>query len=218
MPFNFTPSKNIEVPEIQYEKNLVFPARKTALIVVDMQNDFLNPEGNLYVPAARDSVPNIQKLLGQAREMGVRVAFTQDTHFQNDPEWAIWPKHCEKDTWGWRIIEELKPERSDLICEKNRYDGFYGSWLDHFLRNNWQVENLVIVGTMANICVAHTAASAGLRWYEIAIPANGISAQNEFDQAMALRQASTLYNGSVVETTEQIQFVLEKEVLNQNKL
>jgi hypothetical protein len=64
----------------------------------------------------------------------------------------------------------------------------------------------VIVETVSNICVLHTAASAGLRWFHIVIPANGISALTDFDQALTLRQVSWLYHGSIVRSVEHIQF------------
>ncbi len=214
MAFKYVPDKKIELPEIEYIDKTTLPAEKTALIIVDMQNDFVHQEGNLHVAAARDTVPKIKKLLDSARELGMKVAYTQDTHFPGDPEWDIWPKHCERGAWGWRIIDELEPQPGERICEKNRYDGFYGTWLEHYLSHEWKVENLVIVGTVANICVAHTAASAGLRWYKIVVPANGISAMTEFDQAMTLRQVSSLYAGEVAETVDQIHFELELEELS----
>jgi nicotinamidase-related amidase len=62
------------------------------------------------------------------------------------------------------------------------------------------------VGTVSNICVAHTAASAGLRWFHIVMPANGISALTNFDQALTLRQVSYLYNGHVVKDVADIRF------------
>ena len=65
---------------------------------------------------------------------------------------------------------------------------------------------MVIVGTVSNICVAHTAASAGLRWFQIVIPANDISALTEFDQALTLRQTSWLYGGDVVKSVADISF------------
>jgi nicotinamidase-related amidase len=70
----------------------------------------------------------------------------------------------------------------------------------------WRVEYLVIVGTVANICVLHTAASAGLRWFNVVIPANGVSALTEFDQAMTLRQAAWLYRSHVVQGVADIHF------------
>lgn len=202
----FIPAQEVEVPEIPYKDEILLPADKSAVIVVDMQNDFVKEGGTLVVPDAAATIPNIQKLLAGARGADVPIAYTQDTHFENDPEWAIWPEHCRHDTWGWQIVEELAPQPADLICQKSRYDGFYGTWLDHFLRSVWKVENTVIVGTVSSICVLHTAASAGLRWYNVVVPANGTSALTEFDQAMALRQVSWLYTGSVCRSIDDIRF------------
>ena len=206
MAFPFIPGKTVEVPEIPYKKEVILPARESALIIVDMQNDFVTEGGNLVVPAAIETVPRIGGLLEAARKSGAYVVYTQDTQVEGDPEWEIWPEHCRINSWGWNIIDNLKPRENELICPKNRYDGFYGSWLDHFLRNIWKVNNLVIAGTVSNICVLHTAASAGLRWYNISVPADGISALNEFDQALTLRQVSALYNGSVTKSCADIVF------------
>lgn len=205
MSFQFVPEGKVEIPEIQFKDKVTLPVEKTALIVVDMQNDFVKPEGSLVVEAASETVPNIEKLLESARRAGVRIAFTQDTHFEGDREWEIWPEHCRADTWGWQIIDELKPQENEIICQKNRYDGFYGTWLEHFLKV-WQIEHLVITGTVSNICVGHTAASAGLRWFHIVVPANGISALTEFDQALTLRQVSWLYLGDVVKSVGDVEF------------
>ena len=207
MSVPFIPGKNVEVPEINFQSEIALPADQTALIIVDMQNDFVKEGGRLVVPDAGATIPTIQQLLTNARSAGVHVAYTQDTHFDNDPEWAIWPEHCRHNSWGWQIVDELAPQPDDLICQKSRYDGFYGTWLDHFLGSVWKVENTVIVGTVSSICVLHTAASAGLRWYNVVVPANGTSALTEFDQALALRQISWLYTGSVCRSVEEIRFV-----------
>jgi nicotinamidase-related amidase len=207
MSFAYTPGATVEVPEIVYKPALQLPAAKTAVIVVDMQNDFVTPGGKLVVPAAEATVPAIQQLLAAARGAGVRVAYTQDTHFEGDPEWAIWPEHCRQGTWGWEIVEALAPQPGDLVEQKSRYDGFYDTSLDHYLSRVWKVEHLVIVGTIASICVLHTAASAGLRWFHVVVPAEGVSALTEFDQAIALRQVSWLYTGSVVRNAVDIHFV-----------
>jgi nicotinamidase-related amidase len=171
-----------------------------------MQNDFVKPDGTLVVEGATDTVPGISRLLETARAHGVPVAYTQDTHVEGDIEWEIWPEHVRVGTWGWEIIEELKPNPGDLICQKNRYDAFYGSWLDHFVSHVWHVQNLVIVGTVSNICVLHTAASAGLRYLNIVVPADGISALTDFDQVLTLRQVSWLYKGSVVRSVDDVGF------------
>lgn len=206
MEFNYVPGNTVEVPEIEYKDSVSLPAAKTAIIVVDMQNDFVHPDGSLVVESAQPTVKKLRALLKAARSAGVRIAYTQDTHYEGDPEWNIWPEHCRADSWGWKIIEPLAPQPEDLVCVKNRYDGFYGTSLEHHLSHVWKIENVVIVGTVSSICVAHTAASAGLRWYNVTVPADGISALTEFDQALTLRQVSWLYLGDVVRSIQDIQF------------
>ena len=73
---------------------------------------------------------------------------------------------------------------------------FFETPLDYVLRVKG-IRNLVIVGTVANICVLHTAGSAALRWYNVVVPEDGISALTEFDQIAALRQIDFLYKGKI---------------------
>jgi len=210
MSFNFIPEANVEVPELKFEKEVLLNPNQTALIIVDMQNDFVRENGSLYVPAANETVNNIKGLIEKARKKNVRVVYTQDTHFDGDKEWEIWPVHCKRGSDGWKIIDELNPAEGEMVFEKNRYDGFYETQLEHYLSHVWGIKNLVIVGTVSSICVLHTAASAGLRWYNLIIPADGISALTEFDQAMTLRQVSFLYAGKIVKSCRDISFEVGK--------
>lgn len=207
MGLAFIPGKTVEVPEIPFKDEVALEPEKTALVVVDMQNDFVYPDGALYVPAAREALPRVEGLLTRARESGVHVAYTQDTHRADDPEWNNWPEHVKLGTWGWEIVDELKPKSGELVCRKTRYDGFYGTELEHYLSRVWEVESVVIVGTVSNICVLHTAASAGLRFFRLVLPADGVGALTEFGQAMTLRLVSWLYPGHVVRSTEDVKFV-----------
>ena len=206
MTVPFIPGKTVEVPDILFADAVTASAHDSAVIVVDMQNDFIKPGGSLVVPTASETLPAIRSLLERARQAGVRVVYTQDTHREGDPEWQIWPVHCRIDTWGWQIVEDLAPASGDLVVQKNRYDGFFETELDYYLARLWQVNHLILVGTVANICVAHTAASAGLRWYKVVVPADGVSALTEFDQALTLRQVSWLYTGTVVRSATDVVF------------
>src|SRR6266508_4258332 len=153
MALNFLPGEQVEIPPIPIKDQVTLPAAKTAVIVVDMQNDFVSPGGSLVVPDAAATVPAIRALLEGARRNQVHIAYTQDTHYEGDPEWQIWPEHCRAGSWGWQIIEPLQPQPGELVCPKSRYDGFYDSSLDHYLSRVWKVEHLVIVGTISSICV-----------------------------------------------------------------
>lgn len=189
---------SFELPELPVRETLTLDPARTALLVVDMQNDFVDPEGSLFVESAPSTLPSIAELIARARQSGARVIFTQDTHAEDDREFEIWPVHCVKDTWGWQLLERLAPHSGDLVVRKARYDAFYGTELEHYLSRIWKLDTLIIVGTVSNICVAQTAASAGLRWFNVVVPADGISALSEFDQAATLRQITSLYNGQVV--------------------
>ena len=194
---------NVEVPEYEVHEEVRVDPTKTALIIVDMQNDFVKEGGTLVVPDAEATVPTIKSLLDSARESGVKVVFTQDTHNQGDPEWEIWPEHVREGSWGWEIVEELKPLEDEVVIRKVRYDAFYGTHLDHFLRI-WEVDTLIICGTVANICVHYTAASAALRWYGVIIPKDATSALDPFDLEASLRQTSFLFAGRIT-TSEAIE-------------
>jgi len=194
---------NVEVPEYEVHEEVRVDPTKTALIIVDMQNDFVKEGGTLVVPDAQATLPTIKGLLDSARESGIKVVFTQDTHNEGDPEWEIWPEHVREGSWGWEIVEELKPLEDEVVIRKVRYDAFYGTHLDHFLRI-WEVDTLIICGTVANICVHYTAASAALRWYGVIIPKDATSALDPFDLEASLRQTSFLFAGRIT-TSEAIE-------------
>ena len=189
----------VEVPEYEVQDDVQLDPERTALIVVDMQNDFVSEGGSLVGPDAKDTIPRIQSLLELARGSGMRVVYSQDTHDEGDPEWKIWPEHARRGTWGWQIVDELAPGGDELIVQKVRYDAFYGTSLDHQLRL-WGIDTLVICGTVANICVHYTAASAALRWYRVVIPRDAVSALEPFDLQSSLRQTAFLFAGTITTT------------------
>ena len=186
----------VEIPEPQ-QVNL--NSKTTAVVVVDMQNDFVEPSGSLFVKTAPDTIPAIARVLEKARRAGVKIIYTQDWHNKDDPEFKIWGVHAVAGTWGAEIVDALKPKEDDIIIKKLRYDAFYGTSLEHILRLH-KIENLVITGTVANICVLHTAGSAALRWFNVVVPVDCISAITEFDYKAALRQITFLYRGTLTKS------------------
>jgi nicotinamidase-related amidase len=192
-------AKNVEVPEYEVHEEVRVDPVRTVLIIVDMQNDFVKEGGSLLVSNAEPTIPKIKGLLDLARQSGIKVVFTQDTHGDGDPEWEIWPEHVREGSWGWQIVDELAPREDEVIIRKVRYDAFYGTHLDHFLRL-WGVDTLIVCGTVANICVHYTAASAALRWYDVIIPKDGVSALYEIDLESSLRQTAFLFAGRITES------------------
>ena len=192
----------LQVPEYTLAREVSVDPRTTALIVVDMQNDFVKPGGALVVETAAATIPAIQRLLALARAKGMKVFFTQDTHEEGDIEFPIWGPHVLRGTWGWQIVDELAPRPGERVIEKLRYDGFFGTPLDHELRLAG-IQSVIVCGTVANICVLHTAGSAALRGYRVVLLINAISAITPFDQQAAIRQVHFLYRG-VITTSEAI--------------
>jgi len=192
-------SGTVSVPRYAQQNEVRLDPLQSALLIVDMQNDFVKPGGSLLVPDAEATVPAISRLLELARGRRMRVLYSQDTHREGDPEWRIWPEHCREGSWGWEILEELAPAAEDTVVRKVRYDAFYGTPLDHLLRL-WSISTLVICGTVANICVHYTAASAALRWYDVVIPRDAVSALEPFDLESSLRQTAFVFGGSITTT------------------
>ncbi len=189
-------SRTVEVPEYEVHAEVRVDPARTALVVVDMQNDFVKEGGSLVVPDAEGTIPRIKELVSLARSSGMQIFYSQDTHKDGDPEWEIWPEHAREGSWGWRIVDELAPQVDETVVRKIRYDAFYGTHLDHLLRLGG-MDTLVICGTVANICVHYTAASAGLRWYDVVIPKDAVSALDPFDLESSLRQTAFLFNGRI---------------------
>ena len=188
--------RTVEVPEYALQEKVRVEPRRTALVVIDMQNDFVHRGGSLVVPDAEPTIPAIGRLLELAHTHGMRVVYSQDTHREGDPEWRIWPEHCREGSWGWEIVQELAPAACDTVLPKVRYDAFYGTSLDHLLRV-WGIDTLMICGTLANSCVHYTAASAALRWYEVVMPRDAVSALEPFDLESSLRQTAFVFAGLI---------------------
>ncbi|MBB5252827.1 cysteine hydrolase family protein [Sulfurisphaera ohwakuensis] len=190
----------VELPPIPEEKEVLLSPSDTALLIVDMQNDFVRKEGKLYVPNAETTIPAIRNLIDKARSANALIIYTQDWHMKDDPEFKIWGEHALAGTWGAEIIEELKPEKDDFVIKKYRYDAFFETPLDYILRVKG-IRNVIVTGTVANICVLHTAGSAALRWYNVVMVKDGISAITEFDYYATLRQVDFLYKGKITDSS-----------------
>lgn len=129
---------------------------KAALLVTDMLNDFLDPQGSLYCgPQAREIIPFVAEKIAAFRAQGGLVIFICDAHAPDDREFKYFPAHAVKGSWGAQIIPELTPEPGDYRVEKTRYTAFAGTNLDDILKRE-QVEEVHVVGVCTSICVMET--------------------------------------------------------------
>jgi len=186
-------------------KTIALKRESTAIMVVDMQNDFVEKDGKLYVgESVMKIIPNIQRTLTKAREKMVQVIYTQDWHREGDPEFKVWPPHCVEGTVGGEIVQSLKPANGDHVVKKKSYDPWFETELEELI-GKLKIKTLVVTGTVSNICVLHAVAGATLRGYESVVPMDCISALNDVDQEFALRQIVSLYKG-VLTTSEMLSF------------
>jgi nicotinamidase-related amidase len=192
-------------PQLPTPKPVTVTARTTALIIVDMQNDFCKPNGSLFVgPSVTASIPHIKALLDRARKAGVHVIYTQDWHPADDPEFKIWPMHCVQGTWGAEVIDELKPMPGDYVVKKTTYDAFFARKTDVSLEDllkDLNVDTVIVTGTVSNICVMHVVAGASLRGFKVVVPIDCISALNDYGQELAIFQMSFLYRAEITNST-----------------
>jgi len=186
-------------------KALVLRRETAVVMVVDMQKDFVNEDGKLYVgESVRKIIPNIQGTLAKAREKNVPVIYTQDWHAKDDPEFKVWPAHCVEETVGAEIVQPLKPASRDFIVRKKSYDPWFETELEELLRR-LKTKTVVVTGAVSNICVLHAVAGATLRGYESVVPMDCIAALNDVDQEFAFHQIVSLYKG-VLTTSELLSF------------
>lgn len=180
----------------------------TAVVVVDMQNDFAHTDGALYAPPSGDAVEPIRNLLETAEESGLHVVFTQDLHTDEQfegtsyyDEYERWGRHVEEGSWGAEILDELNhSEYADKVVQKHTYNAFHETELDGWLSAHG-IENVVVCGTLANVCVLHTASGAGLRDYQPVVVKDALGYLDESDRDYAVEHADWLF-GETVEQEE----------------
>jgi len=121
-----------------------------ALVITDMQRDFICPKGKLPVPNAPDIVNAINRLRQRAYKKGVKVIYTIDWHKKNDPEFKVWPPHCVANTEGAEIIKELAPREKDLVMPKRRLSVFSDKDAMEMLKD---IDEFFLTGVATEYCV-----------------------------------------------------------------
>jgi biuret amidohydrolase len=149
---------------------------KTAMIVVDMQNDFVAAGAPMETPAARAMVSKLAEALKICRDAGIRVIYTAHVHRRDGCDMGLFddmhPPIANRDalvdgTPGVDIYLELAPEPGEHVIKKHRYSGFFGTDLDIILRE-WGVDTVIISGTTTENCCHATARDAMFRNYRVA--------------------------------------------------
>jgi nicotinamidase/pyrazinamidase len=175
---------------------------KTALLIVDMLNDFVRKDGALVVPHALDLIPNQKKLLEKARQTKVKVIYLADHHLPNDREFEKWPPHAIAGTPGSDVIQELRPREGEQVIPKRRYSGFFGTDLDLILRESG-VESIILAGVLTDICVMYTSADASARNYAVVVVTDATGSTSDENHRFALSHMRDVH-GALLASTRQV--------------
>lgn len=164
--------------------DVVAPAH-TALLAIDVQNDFCAPGGHTEAGLGRDVadcqavVEPIERLAAAARRAGVPVVWIKadyDRAFLSPPIHArqvargIEKAYCVSGTWGAEFYR-VSPEDGDLVIEKHRHSAFAGTELDQVLRDRG-VRTLAVAGVQTHVCVESTLRDASARGYYVVVPSD----------------------------------------------
>ena len=148
---------------------------KTAIIVVDMQNDFVAAGAPMETPAARAIVPKLAGLLRAGRAAGIKVIYTAHVHRRDGSDMGLFddmhPPIASRaalvdGSEGAGIYPDLAPTAGEHVIRKHRYSAFFGTDLDIILRE-WGVDTVVICGTTTENCCLSTARDAMFRNYRV---------------------------------------------------
>jgi nicotinamidase-related amidase len=169
-----------------------------ALIINDMQNDFIAEGGALRVERAAACVEPIKKLKMRMKKEGVPVIYVCDTHFRIDKEFDKWGCHVLEGTWGAEIVEELNPDEDDYVIKKRRYSGFFATALDLLLRQ-LQIDEIVLTGVLTDICIQHSAADAFYRGYRTVVPRSCTETFSDEKKEYSLNFMKEIYNTEIVD-------------------
>jgi nicotinamidase/pyrazinamidase len=160
---------------------------KTALLVIDVQNDFADPNGSLSVAGGDALIPRINGEISMATSAGATVVATQDWHPESTPHFAkdggIWPVHCVGGTWGAELHPDLQmPEDAPRVRKgtggEDGYSGFTmrdpvtgeeaSTGLDALLKERG-IGRVVIIGLATDYCVQASVLDAARLGYETAV-------------------------------------------------
>jgi nicotinamidase/pyrazinamidase len=165
---------------------------RTALVVVDIQNDFADPNGSLYVREGEIVVPVSNGQIGEAEAAGALIVYTQDWHPESTPHFekdgGLWPVHCVHDTWGAMFHPDLRMV-GDVVRKGTRGEDGYSAFsvrdplsgdtsptiLPGLLAERG-VERIVICGLATDFCVVESVTDARALGYPVVVIREGIRA------------------------------------------
>jgi ureidoacrylate peracid hydrolase len=178
----------------------------TAVVVVDMQNDFCAPGGyydrtGARLPGIQEMAPRLQRLLGAARRAGVPVIFVAAAYDEPFLSGVQKERHirrfgrvvpcCETGSWG-ADFYGVTPAPGEAVVRKRRYSAFHGTEL-HVLLRSRGVRTVVLAGVATNVCVETAARDASMHDYYVVVVEDCTAARDEDFHRSALRSVEASF-------------------------
>jgi len=180
--------------------------RKTALIVVDMENDFVAPRAPMETPAGRALLPTLKRALAFCRERGIRVIYTTHAHRRDGCDMGrfadLWPPIASRTGLvdgepGIEIYPEIAPQADEIVVKKHRYSAFYGTDLEIILRG-LGVDTVVITGVTTENCCHATARDALFRDYKVVFLSDATATFNYPDVGQGKMSADEVHRATLI--------------------
>jgi len=162
--------------------------RWSALLVVDVQNDFVSSKGSAAqrgedVSAAQAMVPKLIRLIEEARRVGLTAVYVKTTHSEwtDTPSWIYRKSQqsalntCREGTWGAEFYEGISPLPDERVVIKHRYSAFINTDLNTVLKAKG-IESVLVTGVATNVCVETTARDAYMFDYYVTMVEDGAAA------------------------------------------
>lgn len=196
--------------------------KRSAFIIVDMQNDFISQEGSFAqmgfnINNLQKVIPRIFKFKESLKNLGnptiYIISHYDDIYLTN----SIKNRYkrngyniplCISETQGAQIVDELEPVKGDIIIIKHRYDGFLGTNLE-FILKSMNINILIFSGIEAHVCIQQTALHGYMLGYNIILVEDCLASINENDKKNALNYCKKYYG--IVKSSKEI---LEKKNIN----
>jgi len=171
----------------------------SAVVVIDMANDFVYPGGVIadaggpgYQRSAQRIIGPLARLLAAARRAGVTVVYATDAHTPADSELKKWPPHAMAGTWNGEIVPGLAPEPGDIVFGKQTYSPFMNPTFASALESRG-VNRLYITGLHTDCCARHTSGDAFQRGYDLVWVTDALQAFTEEAHRTGLEYFKTWY-------------------------
>ena len=187
---------------------------KMALLIIDMQYDFLAEGAPVFCVGGLEMIPRVQQLAEACRKKNIPVIYTREVHHPSGVDMGREldgnePDHCLDGSKGAEIHQDLKPQKGDYLVNKVRYDAFLGTELA-LLLNGLGVfpgHTLIICGVASNVCVHYTSAGAHQRDYRIKVVEDCCAGSSIEEHEAAMRQVNYLQHGSKIKLNEALKII-----------